>query len=120
MAQIGQTEVCAPRSVQVWRALVDWLSFFCHIIVQIVRGAPSLAQILSYVGVRFPLLASSGSSFKPLPVSELPLHQFSATKVSSLSGVDVGGTQDRPLEKITVMLVSSSSFLLYFFAKCEA
>lgn len=114
MAQIGQTEICAPRSLQVWRALIDWLSFLFHIIVQIVRGAPSLAQILSYVGVRLPLLASSAPSFKPLPVAELPLHQFSAKKVSSLSDVDDGGSQDRPLEKITVMLVSSSSFLVCF------
>lgn len=104
MAQIGQTEVCAPRSLHVWQAFMDWLSFFFHIIVQIVRGAPSLPQILSYVGFRFPLLPSSAPSFKPLPAAELPLHQFSAKKVSSLSDVDDGGGQDRPLEKITVVL----------------
>lgn len=116
MAQIGQTEMSAPRSLLVWRALMDWLAFVFHVIVQIVRGAPSLAQILSYVGVRFPLLASSAPSFKPLPVGELPLHQFSTKKVSSLGDVDDGGSQeqDRPLEKITVMFVASSSFLLYF------
>uniref|UniRef100_A0A9I9CVT1 Mitochondrial import inner membrane translocase subunit TIM50 n=1 Tax=Cucumis melo TaxID=3656 RepID=A0A9I9CVT1_CUCME len=86
MEQIGQTEVCAPRSLQ------------------IVRGAPSLPQILSYIGFRFPLLPSSAPSFKPLPAAELPLHQFSTKKISSLNDLDDGGGQDRPLEKITVVL----------------
>ncbi|KGN58757.1 CTD nuclear envelope phosphatase 1 homolog [Cucumis sativus] len=104
MEQIGQTEVCAPRSLQVWQAFMDWLSFFFHVIVQIVRGAPSLPQILSYIGFRFPLLPSSAPSFKPLPAAELPLHQFSTKKISSLSDLDDGGGQDRPLEKVTVVL----------------
>lgn len=104
MAQIGQAEVCVPRSLQVWQALIDWLSFFVHIIAQIVRGAPSWAQILSYVGVRLPLLASSSPSFKPLPIAELPLHQLSAKKLSPPTDVDDGGSRDRPLEKITVVL----------------
>ncbi|KAL0555667.1 hypothetical protein IC582_009621 [Cucumis melo] len=104
MEQIGQTEVCAPRSLQVWQALMDWLCFFFHVIVQIVRGAPSLPQILSYIGFRFPLLPSSAPSFKPLPAAELPLHQFSTKKISSLNDLDDGGGQDRPLEKITVVL----------------
>ena len=120
MEQIGQTEVCAPRSLQVWQAFMDWLSFFFHVIVQIVRGAPSLPQILSYIGFRFPLLPSSAPSFKPLPAAELPLHQFSTKKISSLSDLDDGGGQDRPLEKVTVMVVAFSSFLLYFLRKPEA
>ncbi|KAG6580473.1 hypothetical protein SDJN03_20475, partial [Cucurbita argyrosperma subsp. sororia] len=48
-------------------------------------------EVWSCVGVRFPLLASSAPSFKPLPDAELPLHQFSAKKVISLSVVDDRG-----------------------------
>ncbi|GAA0140929.1 protein phosphatase [Lithospermum erythrorhizon] len=48
------------RSVQVWRALVNWLSF----LFQIVRGTPTLTQLLSYVGI------SASQQFKPLPLVE--------------------------------------------------
>ncbi|KAK1311665.1 hypothetical protein QJS10_CPA07g01097 [Acorus calamus] len=84
MAELAQaaaaTEVYSPRTVQVWRTLWSWVSFFFQIIAQILRGTtPSLARVLSFVGLRHSLLrnASTGSSstttaaFKPLPVVEL-------------------------------------------------
>ena len=98
---------------------MNWLEFF----LQIFRGTPSLPQLLSYVGLPRPLLSSSASSVRPLPIVELPLHESSPEPPSaSLSsplavedgpfGDGVGGNgdggDDGPLEKLTV------SFLFLF------
>ncbi|XP_028125541.1 CTD nuclear envelope phosphatase 1-like isoform X1 [Camellia sinensis] len=68
MAELApQAEVYAPRSVQVLKTLLNWLAFFFQIFVQIVRGTPSVTQVLSYVGLSF--LSSTSPSFKPLPLA---------------------------------------------------
>ena len=91
MAQTGQAaaaaEVYVPRSLQVWRSVMNWLGFFVQILLQILRGTPCVAQVLSYVGFSEHLLAPSSTSFKPLPVAELPLHDSSAAHVSVENGV---------------------------------
>ncbi|KAJ0705246.1 putative protein-serine/threonine phosphatase [Helianthus annuus] len=94
MAEIGQasTEVYAPTtSFQVWRTLLNWLTFFFQIFVQIVKGTPSV--LISY---------SSTASFKPLPVVEFP---DSSTEPSNLAtaSVHIPADYDR-LEKLTVVL----------------
>lgn len=110
MASMGQTgEVYEPKPVQVWRALMNWLGFFFQIIVQILRGAPCVAHLLSYV----PLLASS-SSFRPLPVSEIPLNDTSSSSHASLENGVVH--DDHGLGKLTVInarLRSAPSFGYY-------
>ncbi|KAM5560436.1 carboxy-terminal domain RNA polymerase II polypeptide A small phosphatase 1 [Rosa sericea] len=99
MASVGQAaEVYEPKPLQVWRALMNWLGFFFQIIVQILRGAPCLAHLLSYV----PLLASSSSSFRPLPVNEIPLNDTSSSAHANLENGVV--TDDHRLQKLTVVL----------------
>ncbi|KAG9140776.1 hypothetical protein Leryth_006969 [Lithospermum erythrorhizon] len=75
MAELAQgAEVYEPRTLQVWRALVNWLTFFFQIFVQIVRATPSLTQVLSYVGIRHRV-----AQFKPLPVQEGEIAASSTT-----------------------------------------
>ncbi|KAK8611053.1 hypothetical protein V6N13_131118 [Hibiscus sabdariffa] len=63
MAELTQAEMYSTRSLQVWRALLNWLAFFYQI----------FAQIITAVG-QYPLLSSSSPTtststhrFKPLP-----------------------------------------------------
>ncbi|KAK9061056.1 hypothetical protein SSX86_018236 [Deinandra increscens subsp. villosa] len=95
MAEIGQasTEVYAPTTtLQVWRTLLNWMTFFVQIFVQIIRGTPSLASFINY---------SSPASFKPLPVVESP-------ETSNLSSASVhippAVVDCDCLEKLTVVL----------------
>ncbi|KAK1283537.1 hypothetical protein QJS10_CPB21g01265 [Acorus calamus] len=87
MAELTQAaaEVYAPRTVQAWRTLWGWLAFVFHVVAQI----PSLASILSFIGLRNSLLcnASSASSpaFKPLPVVELSPEEGGLGDVSDAS-----------------------------------
>uniref|UniRef100_A0A1J3GMB4 CTD small phosphatase-like protein n=1 Tax=Noccaea caerulescens TaxID=107243 RepID=A0A1J3GMB4_NOCCA len=65
MAELTQADVVySPRSLQVWKTLVNWLAFFYQIFLQILRA----------VGYH-PLLSSSAKAaadgFKPLPAIEL-------------------------------------------------
>ncbi|KAL0303846.1 UNVERIFIED_CONTAM: hypothetical protein Sradi_6252700 [Sesamum radiatum] len=74
MAELAAAEVYAPRTIQVWRTLLNWMAFFFQIFAQILRGTPSLNQVLSYVGIRPGSLLSSAPhapQFKPLSVVEL-------------------------------------------------
>lgn len=79
MAELSPAEVYAPAGhksramAQAWRAVMSWLGFLVQIFSQILRGTPSLSQVLTFVGLRHPLLSNSGSpSFKPLPSDESP------------------------------------------------
>lgn len=59
---------------QAWRAVVGWIGFFLQVLLQILRGTPSCAQLLSFVGFRYPLLSGPAAS-EPLPeVAFMPLH----------------------------------------------
>ncbi|KAK9284031.1 hypothetical protein L1049_012290 [Liquidambar formosana] len=114
MAELTQTEVYSPRSFQVWKTLLNWLAFFFQIFLQILRGTPSVAQVLSYVGLgHHSLLASSSSSsspsFKPLPVVELPEQE--SPEAAAVAAVQIGGSKvavadddDLISEKLTVVL----------------
>ncbi|MBA0880285.1 hypothetical protein Goshw_028572 [Gossypium schwendimanii] len=99
MAEVTQAEVYSPRSLQVWRALLNWLAFFYQIFAQIIRA----------VG-QYPLLSSSSSSsitststhrFKPLPVAD-------STRTESRATVEIAAVLDSPdedrIEKLTVVL----------------
>lgn len=73
MAELAQAaDVYAPKTLQVWRTLLNWLAFFFQIFVQIIKGTPSVTQVLSFVGLRHTSFLSPPSpQFKPLPVVEL-------------------------------------------------
>lgn len=100
MAELTQAEVVySPRSVQVWRTLLNWLAFFFQIFVQILRA----------VG-HHPLLSSSSSSspsssdgFKPLPMVELSEAESPATLDITDGRCSDVGDEDR-IEKLTVLI----------------
>ncbi|XVE52492.1 hypothetical protein DITRI_Ditri02bG0126400 [Diplodiscus trichospermus] len=103
MAELTQPEVYSPRSMQVWRTLLNWLAFFFQIFSQIIRA----------VG-QYPLLSSSSSSssttststhrFKPLPAVD-------STEIESPATVEIAAVLDshvladeHPIAKLTVVL----------------
>ncbi|KAJ8558551.1 hypothetical protein K7X08_034080 [Anisodus acutangulus] len=99
MAELAQAaDVYSPRSVPAWRSLINWLAFFFQIFVQIVRGTPSLSQVLSYIGLRNSSFLSSTSQFKPLPIVEAP-----SVAVSSAARVSDANAQQH-LPRLTVVL----------------
>ncbi|XP_059666764.1 uncharacterized protein LOC132312413 [Cornus florida] len=113
MAELAQAEAYAPRTLQVWRTLMNWFAFFFGIFVQIIRGTPSVAQVLSYIGLRqHSLLSSSSSSssssspsFKPLSAVESPeLHESDPPAVQLTGGRVANVDGDRCIEKLTVVL----------------
>ncbi|XP_042027520.1 CTD nuclear envelope phosphatase 1 homolog [Salvia splendens] len=116
MAELAAAEVYAPRTLQVWRTLLNWLVFFFQIFAQILRGTPSFNQVLSYVGLRQGSLLSSAPhappQFKPLPVLELSDYSEEheeAPGVTSPGAVPVRGGEEGtadslPFGKLTVVL----------------
>ncbi|KAK4367304.1 hypothetical protein RND71_015184 [Anisodus tanguticus] len=99
MAELAQAaDVYSPRSVPAWRSLINWLAFFFQIFVQIVRGTPSLSQVLSYIGLRNSSFLSSTSQFKPLPIVEAP-----SVAVSTAARVSDANAQQHLL-RLTVVL----------------
>ncbi|KAJ9180573.1 hypothetical protein P3X46_008796 [Hevea brasiliensis] len=115
MALVGQQgEVCVSRSLQVWRGLVNLLGFLLQLVLQILRGTPSTAQmLLSYVGFRYPIPSSSSSSssssspsFKPLPVVEIPLQETSIAPQQTSVPTEVSKADSgyHRMEKLTVVL----------------
>ncbi|KAG2730505.1 hypothetical protein I3843_01G290200 [Carya illinoinensis] len=96
MAELTQTEVYSPRSLQVWRTLLNWLALFFQIFLQILRALGHHALLSSS--------SSSSPSFKPLPVSELPDNdspEASTVEIATASGDFDSGEQS---EKLTVVL----------------
>ncbi|XP_043695379.1 CTD nuclear envelope phosphatase 1 homolog isoform X2 [Telopea speciosissima] len=106
MAELAEAEMYepSPKPLQLWKTVLNWLAFFFQIFVRILRGTPSLAQLLSCVGLRHSLLASSSSSpsFKPLPVVELPLQDSPPTASQVCCNDDL--VVEDPIEKLTVVL----------------
>ncbi|XP_004240939.1 uncharacterized protein [Solanum lycopersicum] len=101
MAELAQAAgVYAPRTLPAWRSLLNWLLFFFQIFVQIVRGTPSLTQLLSYVGLRNTSFLSSTPHFKPLPIVELPESHQTPLTVSTLQ--IAAGTNGE--QRLTVVL----------------
>lgn len=113
--EMGQIEVCEPKSVQVWRGFVSWVAFILQVFIQILRGTPSFfSYLVGLSSSRYSsLLASSSSSpspsFKSLPVVELPLQESSAAAAARVSvdgglSDDCGGGDGQEMEKLTVVL----------------
>lgn len=122
--EMGQIEVCEPRSVQVWRGFVSWVGFILQVFIQILRGTPSFFSYLvglsssSYSSLLASSSSSASPSFKPLPVVELPLQESSAAAAAHVSfdgglSDDCGGGGDgQEMEKLTVSFVTG--FVLNF------
>ncbi|GAB2299528.1 hypothetical protein Dimus_033594 [Dionaea muscipula] len=112
---MAQSEVYSPKSVQLWRTVLNWLAFLVQIFVQIVRVTPSITQVFSYIGLaQGPFLSPSSDGFKPLPVVEIPLqhHQPStaavdvdadAGRICDVGAAEAGDTAARS-DKFTVVL----------------
>lgn len=121
--EMGQIEVCEPRSVQAWRGFVSWVGFILQVFIQILRGTPSFFSYLvglsssSYSSLLASSSSSASPSFKPLPVVELPLQESSAAAAARVSfdgrlSDDCGGGGDgQEMEKLTV------SFVYWFYFK---
>ncbi|XP_047956576.1 CTD nuclear envelope phosphatase 1 homolog [Salvia hispanica] len=109
MAELAAAEVYAPRTLQVWRTLLNWLAFFFQIFAQILRGTPSLNQVLSYVGLRqgslLPSAPHAPPQFKPLPVVELSEYSEEHEEAVAVRGGGEGTADDSlPFGKLTVVL----------------
>lgn len=120
--EMGQIEVCEPRSVQAWRGFVSWVGFILQVFIQILRGTPSFFSYLvglsssSYSSLLASSSSSASPSFKPLPVVELPLQESSAAAAAHVSfdgglSDDCGGGDGQEMEKLTV------SFVYWFYFK---
>ena len=100
---------------------MNWLAFLFQIFVQIVRGTPSMTQLFDNIGFSHAGQASflapptSTSSFKPLPVVEIPLHSSSNTAVdvkSTGDDAEGGNSAAIPFGKLTVCIIYSFMVLI--------
>ncbi|KAF4353395.1 hypothetical protein F8388_016338 [Cannabis sativa] len=100
MAELTQAEVVyLPRTVQVWRALLNWLGFFFQIFLRILRALGHLPLISSSS------TSASSPSFKPLPVIELPDHDLPPDSTVQIATVhDSNSDSDHRTQKLTVVL----------------
>lgn len=121
---MSQTDVYAPKPGQLWKTVLNWLTFLFQIFVQIVRGTPSIAQVFSNIGFSYggqssflsppsttttaaTTTTNSSSGFKPLPVVEIPLHS-SAVDINSAAADDDADVEDSDFaseSKLTVCVV---------------
>jgi RNA polymerase II subunit A small phosphatase-like protein len=90
-----------------WRAVVGWLGFLLQILLQIVRGTPSSwAHLLSFLGLRHPLLSAA-----PPQPSPSPSPSVAFVRLPSEAPADASSTgPPPPLRRLTVrteMCVSS-------------
>ncbi|KAK8542267.1 hypothetical protein V6N13_137160 [Hibiscus sabdariffa] len=103
MAELTQAEMYSTRSLQVWRALLNWLAYFYQI----------FAQIITAVG-QYPLLSSSFSSspttststhrFKPLPgLDSAAIEPPATVEIAGVLDSIVPADEDRT-KKFTVVL----------------
>ncbi|KAG5533515.1 hypothetical protein RHGRI_027633 [Rhododendron griersonianum] len=101
LPQAGEVYAPPPRSLQLWKSLLNWLSLFFQIFLQILRGTP---QVLSYVGLGGARSFLS-PDFKPLPVADSPEFRDSAAAAVEITA-DVDGDHDgsREMKRLTVVL----------------
>ncbi|KAI3974541.1 hypothetical protein MKX01_020313 [Papaver californicum] len=103
----------SSKNNTIWRGLLNWLSFFFQVFIQLLKGTPSFTtKFLSFTHFRHRFLLSSSSldspSFSPLPVVdevelnhiESPSHLNTPTNNSSNNN----HKDDEGIEKLTVVL----------------
>ncbi|XP_031109127.1 CTD nuclear envelope phosphatase 1 homolog [Ipomoea triloba] len=97
-------KVYAPKTLQLWRTLLNWAAAFYEIFVQ---STPSAAQLLSYVGFRNSSFLSSPPppQFRPLPVVEVEDKDDSPPS-SALPSLQIasGCSDEHHLPRLTVVL----------------
>ncbi|KAM1525251.1 hypothetical protein COP2_009951 [Malus domestica] len=100
-AELTQDEVVySPKTLQVWRHLLNWLGFFFQIFLQILR-ALGHHLILSFSSSS----STHSAAFKSLPVIELPDNDSPAASAVVIANTpDFDSYSDDPFEKLTVVL----------------
>jgi RNA polymerase II subunit A small phosphatase-like protein len=72
-AAAAQQQQRGKVAAQAWQAVVGWIGFLLQVLLQILRGTPSCAQLLSFVGFRYPLLSGPADSEQSPSVAFMPL-----------------------------------------------
>ncbi|KAK8620887.1 hypothetical protein V6N13_067348 [Hibiscus sabdariffa] len=104
MAELTQAEVYSPRSLQVLRALLNWLTFFYQIFAQIIRAVGQYRLLSSSSSSSTTSASTSTHRFKPLPVVD-------STAIDSPATVEIAAVLDSPVpadedrvKRLTVVL----------------
>ncbi|MFQ6647220.1 hypothetical protein Gotur_019316 [Gossypium turneri] len=105
MAELTRAEVYTPRSMQVWRALLNWLAFFFQIFAQIIRAVGQYPLLSSSSTTETKTTTSSSTHrFKPLPVVDsVEIECPSTVEIAAVLDSPVPVDEDR-IEKLTVVL----------------
>ncbi|XP_040380420.1 CTD nuclear envelope phosphatase 1 homolog isoform X1 [Oryza brachyantha] len=94
-AEVGPVRQQHPGQAAL-RAVVGWLAFLLQILLQIVRGTPSSwAQLLSFLGIRHPLLSTSQAQPSP---------SVAFVQLPSEAPADASAPPPPPLKRLTVVL----------------
>jgi hypothetical protein len=73
VAAAAQQQQRGKVTSQAWQAVVGWIGFLLQVLLQILRGTASCAQLLSFVGFRYPLLSAPSPEVAFVPLrSEIP------------------------------------------------
>jgi RNA polymerase II subunit A small phosphatase-like protein len=72
-AAAAQQQQRGKAASQAWQTVVGWIGFLLQVLLQILRGTPSCAQLLSFVGFRYPLLSGPAASEPSPEVAFMPL-----------------------------------------------
>jgi hypothetical protein len=79
MTELTQAEVYSPRSLQVWRTLLNWLAFFFQIFYQILRAlghrpmlSSASSSLLLLLSSPCRSLSSRTTTLRPPPPSKSP------------------------------------------------
>uniref|UniRef100_A0A7C8Z8H9 Protein-serine/threonine phosphatase n=1 Tax=Opuntia streptacantha TaxID=393608 RepID=A0A7C8Z8H9_OPUST len=120
---MAQTEVYAPKSVQLWKSVLNWLAFLVQIFVQIVRVTPSFAQVFSYIGFnQSSFLSPPSPPFKPLPVVEVAAVDITGSDgEGGVSETDAEAAKGRgigQLGKFTVVLDLDETLVCAYETSC--
>jgi hypothetical protein len=73
VAAAAQQQQRGKAAWQAWQAVVGWIGFLLQVLLQILRGTASCAQLLSFVGFRYPLLSAPAASEPSPEVAFVPL-----------------------------------------------
>ncbi|RZC90727.1 hypothetical protein C5167_028561 [Papaver somniferum] len=99
MADVGQGEVVYTTKTLIWNSVLNWFGFLLEIFIQIPLVT---TQLLSFIGIHYPIPALS-TSFKPLPVVELPILHSSAPAAGD-ADADEDDDRHHHIEKLTLVL----------------
>uniref|UniRef100_A0A0D9V7G5 FCP1 homology domain-containing protein n=1 Tax=Leersia perrieri TaxID=77586 RepID=A0A0D9V7G5_9ORYZ len=100
-AAAQQQQQRGKAAAQAWQAVVGWIGFLLRVLLQILRGTPSCAQLLSFVGFRYPLLPGPAGSEQPSPsVAFMPLR----SEIPAADAAPAPAPPPESLQRLTVVL----------------